>query len=124
MRTDKERSRLIAERTSEIRRARAERRRMLTDALSVAACVVFIVLLGVFLPGTMTGGTTASATASAMADAGNVSGAASLVSGDGRLGCVFMGILSFLLGVCVTMILYRLRERNREGRKKNRGDEK
>lgn len=120
MRTDKERSRLIAERTSEIRRARAERRRMLTDALSVAACVVFIVLLGVFLPGTMTGGTTASATA----DAGNVSRAASLVSGDGRLGCVFMGILSFLLGVCVTMILYRLRERNREGRKKNRGDEK
>ena len=115
MRTDKERSRLIAERTSEIRRARARRRRILTDAASVAACVVFIVLLGFFLPGTITGET--------KADAGTVSGAASLVSGDGRLGYVFMGILSFLLGVCVTVILYRLRERNREDRKE-RGEKK
>ena len=123
MRTDKERSRLIAERTSEIRRARARRRRILTDAASVAACVVFIVLLGFFLPWTITGGNSADATASAMADAGTVSGAASFFSGDGRLGYVFMGILSFLLGVCVTVILYRLRERNREDRKE-RGEKK
>ena len=109
MRTDKERSRLIAERTSEIRRARARRRRILTDAASVAACVVFIVLLGFFLPWTITGGT--------VDGVANVSGAASLVSGDGRLGYVFIGILSFLLGVCVTVILYRLKERKRENSK-------
>lgn len=116
MRTDKERSRLIAERVSEIKRARAWRRRVITDAVSVAACVVFIVLLGFFLPGTITGGT--------VDDVANVSGAASLVSGDGRLGYVFMGILSFLLGVCVTVILYRLKERRREDGKKTKGDEK
>lgn len=115
MRTDKERSRLIAERTSEIKRARAERRRILTNAVSVAACVVFIVLLGFFLPGTITGETTA--------DAATVSGSASLVSADGRLGYVFMGILSFLLGVCVTVILYRLKERKQAGRK-DRGEKK
>ena len=39
-------------------------------------------------------------------------GAASLLVNNSALGYILIGILSFLLGICVTILLYRLRNRN------------
>ena len=118
MRTEKERSRLIAERTSILKRERARRRRIITDAVSSAVCVVIIVLLGVLMP---------SAAPGVDPDRINVSvgvaGAAGMITGRAWLGYVFMGVLSFLLGVCLTIFLYRLKDRHRTDLSRNdRGD--
>lgn len=118
MRTEKERSRLIAERTSILKRERARRRRIITDAVSSAVCVVIIVLLGVLMP---------SAAPGVDPDRINVSvgvaGAAGMITGRAWIGYVFMGVLSFLLGVCLTIFLYRLKDRHRTDLSRNdRGD--
>ena len=118
MRTEKERSRLIAERTSILKRERARRRRIITDAVSAAVGVVRIVLLGVLIP---------SAAPGVDPDRINVSvgvaGAAGMITGRAWIGYVFMGVLSFLLGVCLTIFLYRLKDRHRTDLSRNdRGD--
>ena len=40
-------------------------------------------------------------------------GAASLLVNSSALGYILIGILAFLLGICVTILLYRLRNRNK-----------
>lgn len=118
MRTEKERSRLIAERTSILKRERARRRRIITDAVSAAVCVVIIVLLGVLMPSAVPGVDPDRISASV-----GVAGAAGMITGRAWIGYVFMGVLSFLLGVCLTIFLYRLKDRHRTDLSRNdRGD--
>ena len=48
---------------------------------------------------------------------GNYSGfetAASIFHGGAALGYIVIGLLAFLLGVCVTVLCFRLRQMNRE----------
>lgn len=117
MRTEKERSRLIAERTSILKRERARRRRIITDAVSAAVCVVIIVLLGVLMPSAAPG-----VDPDINVSVG-VAGAAGMLTGRAWIGYVFMGVLSFLLGVCLTIFLYRLKDRHRTDLSRNdRGD--
>ena len=40
--------------------------------------------------------------------------AASMYGGSGALGYIVIGILAFLLGVCVTILCFRLRRMDRE----------
>lgn len=118
MRTEKERSRLIAERTSILKRERARRRRIITDAVSSAVCVVIIVLLGVLMPSAAPG-----VDPDRINVSGGVAGAAGMITGRAWIGYVFMGVLSFLLGVCLTIFLYRLKDRHRTDLSRNdRGD--
>ena len=118
MRTEKERSRLIAERTSILKRERARRRRIITDAVSAAVCVVIIVLLGVLMPSAAPG-----VDPDRINVSGGVAGAAGMITGRVWIGYVFMGVLSFLLGVCLTIFLYRLKDRHRTDLSRNdRGD--
>ena len=92
MRTEKERSRLIAERTSILKRERARRRRIIVDPDRINV-------------------------------SGGVAGAAGMITGRAWIGYVFMGVLSFLLGVCLTIFLYRLKDRHRTDLSRNdRGD--
>ncbi|MEI3367100.1 MAG: hypothetical protein V8R59_16335 [Enterocloster sp.] len=46
----------------------------------------------------------------------------SLIGSHAALGYIVMGLLAFLLGVCVTVLLYRLRRRN-ERRSEEKEDE-
>ena len=58
--------------------------------------------------------------------AGNIvhsSGAASMIGSHAALGYIVIGLLAFLLGVCVTVLLYRLRRRNERRSREEKEDE-
>lgn len=103
MRTNEERIRLIRKRTAEIKQEQKEKRQRVLDIVCVAACLLLVIGLGAVMPGLMPDGVET--------DVQHVSGAASLVGSHAALGYILMGLLSFLLGVCVTVLLFRLRRR-------------
>ena len=115
MRTNEERAGLIQKRTAEIKRERQKRKQRALDMICIAACLILVVGIGSFMPGLsvdIVGG-----------EVHHVSGAASLVGSHAALGYILMGLLSFLLGVCVTVLLYRLHRRNERKQQENSGDE-
>ena len=115
MRTHEERAGLIHKRTAEIKRERQKRKQRALDMICIAACLILVVGIGSFMPGLsvdIVGG-----------EVHHVSGAASLVGSHAALGYILMGLLSFLLGVCVTVLLYRLRRRNERKQRENLDDE-
>ena len=115
MRTTEERVRLIRERTAEKRHAAQKRRRFAQCAGCVAACLLLIAGLGARM-----GGLTLSENA---IGSGETPGAASLIGQSNALCCIVMGILAFGLGVCVTVLLYRLGGRRKRPRREDRRDE-
>lgn len=116
MRTNEERIRLVHERTAQRRRERAQRRRRRAlDAACMAVCLLLIAGAGTLMPGLM-----ARATGSSVAHA---SGAASLIGDHAALGYILMGLMAFLLGVCVTVCLYRLRRRDERRQREEDRDE-
>ena len=115
MRTNEERAGLIHKRTAEIKRERRRKKERALDMICIAACLILVVGIGSFMPGLsvdIVGG-----------EVHHVSGAASLVGSHAALGYILMGLLSFLLGVCVTVLLYRLRRRNERKQRENLDDE-
>ena len=48
---------------------------------------------------------------------------ASLIAENGALGCILVGLFAFLLGVCVTVLLYRLRGADERRRQDEPDDE-
>ena len=115
MRTDDERAGLIHKRTAEVKRKRKKKKQRALDAICIAACLILVVAIGLFLPGLAAG--------IAGSEVHHASGAASLVGSHAALGYILMGLLSFLLGVCVTVLLYRLRRRNERKQRENLDDE-
>ena len=115
MRTTEERMRLIGKRTAEIRRQEEEKKRRVQDGHCLAACLILVVVIGAFLPGVVSG--------LSYENTGAMSGAASLVGSSEALGYIVMGLLSFVLGVCVTVLLYRLRRRNERRKQEETDDE-
>ena len=108
MRTNEARARLIHRRTAEIKQERRIKRQRRLDA----ACLV--IGIGALMPGLMRN----------TADGGIVhpSGTASLLGSHAALGYIIMGLLAFLLGVCVTVLLYRLRRREERKRREDAED--
>ena len=99
MRTNEARIHLVRVRTAQCRR----RRLRLLTAVCTAASLLLVAGVGLRMPELM-----------ARASSGDVlhaTGAASLIADHAALGYILMGLLSFLLGVCVTLILLRLRRR-------------
>ena len=115
MRTDDERAGLIHKRTAEVKRERQKKKQRALDAICIAACLILVVGIGLFLPGLAAG--------IAGSEVHHASGAASLVGSHAALGYILMGLLSFLLGVCVTVLLYRLHRRNERKQRENSNDE-
>ena len=115
MRTNEERAGLIHKRTAEIKRERQKRKQRALDMICIAACLILVVGIGSFMPDLV-----ADISGGAVRHA---SGAASLVGSHGALGYILMGIMAFLLGVCVTVLLYRLRRRNERKQRENLDDE-
>ena len=91
---------LIRNRTLEIRRKEQKRRQRTQDFGCVAACVILIACLGILMPQV--------ANQPAYAMDGFFAGAASIFGNNSAQGYIVMGIICFFIGVCVTVLLYRL----------------
>ena len=115
MRTNEERIGLIHKRTAEIKRERQKRKQRALDMICIAACLILVVGIGSLMPG-LTAGIPGG-------EVHHASGAASLVGSHAALGYILMGLFSFILGICVTVLLYRLHRRNKRARQENPNNE-
>ena len=115
MRTNEERIRLIHKRTAELNRKKEQKKRRVVDAACMAACLILVVGIGSFMPGLAAG--------IPGGEVHHASGAASLVGSHAALGYILMGLMAFLLGVFVTVLLYRLHRRNERKQQENSNDE-
>ena len=106
MRSHEERVAETKRRIAKIEREKRLWRNTVTMASAVAACLVLLVGASFAMPGI-----------AASIQAGDYSGfetAASIFHGGAALGYIVIGLLAFLLGVCVTVLCFRLRQMNRE----------
>ena len=93
-------------RIAKIERAKRLRRNTITIASAVAACLALLIGASLAMPGI-----------AARIQTGDYSGfetTASMYGGGAALGYIVIGLLAFLLGVCVTVLCFRLRQMNRE----------
>ena len=106
MRSHEERVAETKRRIAKIEREKRRRRNTVTMASAVAACLVLILVLSLFMPGI----------AGQLRPGGysDYEMAASMFGENGALGYIIIGLLAFLLGVCVTILCFRIRLLNRE----------
>ena len=108
MRSHEERVAETKRRIAAREREKKLRRSKITMFTAAAACLVLIVCASFAMPGIAAG-----------IEPGDYSGfetAASIFHGSAALGYIVIGFLAFLLGVCVTVLCFRLRQMNRENR--------
>ena len=106
MRSHEERVAEAKRRIAKIERAKRLRRNTITMASAVAACLAVLIGASLAMPGIAT-----------RIQTGDYSGfetAASIFRGGAALGYIVIGLLAFLLGVCVTVLCFRLRQMSRE----------
>ena len=106
MRSHEERVAETKRRIAKIEREKRLRRNTVTMASAVAACLTLLIGASLAMPGI-----------AANIQTGNYSGfetAASIFHGGAALGYIVIGLLAFLLGVCVTVLCFRLRQMSRE----------
>ena len=106
MRSLEERVAEAKRRIAKIERAKRLRRNTITMASAVAACLALLIGASLAMPGI-----------AANIQTGNYSGfetAASIFHGGAALGYIIIGLLAFLLGVCVTVLCFRIRQFSRE----------
>ena len=106
MRSHEERVAETKRRIAKIEQEKRLRRNTITIASDVAACLVLIIVASLAMPGF-----------AASIQTGDYSGfetAASMYGGGAALGYIVIGLLAFLLGVCVTVLCFRLRQMSRE----------
>ena len=106
MRSHEERVAETKRRIAKIEREKRRRRNTITMASAVAACLALLIGAALAMPGI-----------AASIQTGDYSGfetAASIFHGGAALGYIVIGLLAFLLGVCVTVLCFRLRQMSRE----------
>ena len=106
MRSHEERVAETKRRIAKIEREKRLRRDKITMVSAAAACLVLLIGASLAMPGS-----------AARAQAGDYAGfetAASMYGGGAALGYIVIGLLAFLLGVCVTILCFRLRQISRE----------
>ena len=105
MRSHEERVAETKRRIAKIEREKRLRRNKITMASAVAACLVLLIGASLAMPGI-----------AASIRTGDYSGfeTAASMYGGGALGYIVIGLLAFLLGVCVTVLCFRLRQMSRE----------
>ena len=106
MRSHEERVAEAKRRIAKIERAKRRRRNTITIASSVAACLALLVGASLAMPGI--------AAKIQTGDSYGFETAASIFHGGAALGYIVIGLLAFLLGVCVTVLCFRLRQMSRE----------
>ena len=108
MRSHEERVVETKRRIAKIEREKRLRRDKITMISAAAACLALLVGASFAMPGI-----------AASIQIGDYSGfetAASIFHGGAALGYIVIGLLAFLLGVCVTVLCFLLRQMNREDR--------
>ena len=106
MRSHEERITETKRRIAARQREKRLRRDKITMVSAAAACLVLLIGASLAMPGI-----------AARAQAGDYAGfetAASMYGGGAALGYIVIGLLAFLLGVCVTILCFRLRQISRE----------
>ena len=106
MRSHEERVAETKRRIAARQREKRLRRNTITIASAVAACLALLIGASLAMPGI-----------AASIQTGDYSGfetAASIFHGGAALGYIVIGLLAFLLGVCVTVLCFRLRQISRE----------
>ena len=106
MRSHEERVAETKRRIAKIEREKRLRRNMIAMVSAVAACLALLIGASLAMPGI-----------AASIQTGDYSGfetAASIFHGGAALGYIVIGLLAFLLGVCVTVLCFRLRQMSRE----------
>lgn len=111
MRTCEERIYLIQKRTEEIKLKNHKRKQLYLDAAYLTVCFLLISCLGIMMPG-LAGSTRSNLIVTS-------SGTASILVSQDALSYIMIGLLSFFLGMCVTILLYRLRKKNKYVKKKD-----
>ena len=116
MRSHEERVAETKRRIAKMEREKRLRRNTVTAASAVAACLALIVGVSFVMPDiavkTQTGGYAGFETA------------ASIFHGGAALGYIVIGLLAFLLGVCVTVLCFRLRQMNRDDTQDKESEER
>ena len=105
MRSHEERVAETKRRIAKIEREKRRRRNTITMASTVAACLALLIGASLAMPGI-----------AESIQTGDYSGfeTAASMYGGGALGYIVIGLLAFLLGVCVTVLCFRLRQMSRE----------
>ena len=106
MRSHEERVAEAKRRIAQIEQEKRRRRNTVIMASAVAACLALLIGASLAMPGI-----------AASIQTGDYSGfetAASIFHGGAALGYIVIGLLAFLLGVCVTVLCFRLRQMSRE----------
>ncbi len=106
MRSSEERIAAVKRRAAQLERRKTRLRSRMLAVASAAACLALIIGLAAAMPGI-----------TADIDAQNYAGfetAATMLGSGGALGYLVMALLAFLLGVCVTILCFRLRRREEE----------
>ena len=113
MRNHEERVAETKRRIAKIEREKRLRRNKITMASVVAACLVLLIGASLAMPGI-----------AASIQTGDYSGfeTAASMYGGGALGYIVIGRLAFLLGVCVTVLCFRLHQMNREDDQNNESE--
>ena len=114
MRSHEERVAETKRRIAKMEREKRRRRNTITMASAVAACLALLIGASLAMPDI-----------AASIQTGDYSGfetAASMYGGGAALGYIVIGLLAFLLGVCVTVLCFRLRQMNREDDQNNEGE--
>lgn len=115
MRNTEKRVAAVKKRTMEIRRQSQTRQRRIVGIFFTAACLLLITGLSFAMPGIMK-----RLSSDSYAYPGLT---ASIFDESGTLGYLLIGLLAFALGVCVTILCYRLHLRNIEVDKEKRKQE-
>ena len=115
MRSHEERVAETKRRIAKMEREKQRRRNTITMASAVAACLALLIGASLAMPGIAT-----------RIQTGDYSGfetTASMYGGGAALGYIVIGLLAFLLGVCVTVLCFRLRQMNRENDQNNESED-
>ena len=104
----------VKRRIGEKERQQRLRHRRIVSAFCIAACLAVIVGVSFVMPGIV-----------GQIEPGASSGvetAATILGGGTALGYMVIGLLAFILGVCVTVLCFRLRQMNREDSSDRKGE--
>ena len=106
MRSHEERVAETKRRIAKMEREKLLRRNTITMASAVAACLALLIGASFAMPGI--------AAKIRTGDYVSFETAASMYGGSAALGYIVIGLLAFLLGVCVTVLCFRLRQMSHE----------
>ena len=116
MRSHEERVVETKRRIAAMERKKRLRRNTVTMASAVAACLVLLIGASLAMPGI--------AESIQTGDYSGFETAASIFHGGAALGYIVIGLLAFLLGACVTVLCFRLRQMNQDDTQDKESEER